>query len=116
MTPVSRTVGEVLRDQSAHPIGRDRELALLGRVLEADGPLVVFLYGIAGIGKSTLVDAFAARARGAEVAVLELDCRHVEPTERGFLKALGDAAGGEFQSVEEAADRIGTIGETVLIT
>ena len=39
--------------------GRNRELASLQRVLDANGPRVAFVYGVAGIGKSALLNAFA---------------------------------------------------------
>ncbi len=44
-------------------IGRDEELDLLLQTVNQEEPLVVFIHGLAGIGKSTLLDAFARRAR-----------------------------------------------------
>lgn len=85
------------------------------RLLEPGGPLVLFMYGIAGIGKSTLVSAFAHEARTAGATVLELDCRHIEPTERGFLAALSDAIGGTAEDLHGASERIGALGQPVLI-
>ena len=40
--------------------GRERELASLQRVLDPNGPRVVFVYGVAGIGKSAVLNAFAS--------------------------------------------------------
>jgi hypothetical protein len=71
-------------------VGRDEQRAALGDLLGPDPPaLVAFVHGIAGIGKTALLSAFAldAEQRGAEV--IELDCLTIEPTERGFLDALG---------------------------
>ena len=45
--------------------GRERELASLQRVLDANGPRVAFVYGVAGIRKSALLDAFASAVRGS---------------------------------------------------
>jgi len=48
-------------------VGRSEELGLLLQTLDQDGPFVVHLHGMAGVGKSTLLETFArhARARGA---------------------------------------------------
>ena len=96
-------------------VGREDEWAVLQGLLEADGPLVVFVHGIAGVGKSTLVEAFAVEARDRGATVLHLDCRSIEPTERGFLAALGDANGAATSSTAEAATRLGQLGERVIL-
>ena len=70
-------------------IGRETELRALSDLLRGDEPWVACLHGIAGVGKSGLVRAFLERARGEDSTVLLLDCRTVEPTERGFLAAAG---------------------------
>jgi hypothetical protein len=49
---------------------------------------VIHLHGIAGIGKSALVRRFVDRAEQAGVTVVELDCRTIEPTVRGFREAV----------------------------
>ena len=49
------------------------------------------------MGKSELLAAFATRARKDGATVVALDCRMVEPTERGFLAAVG------FDDVESFA-------------
>jgi hypothetical protein len=50
------------------------------------------LHGIAGMGKSTLLRAFLEQAAESGATVLILDCRLIEPTERGFLRAAGGFA------------------------
>ena len=47
------------------------------------------VHGIAGIGKSGLLGAFLDELRGDGAAIVLLDCRAVEPTERGLLRAAG---------------------------
>ena len=74
-------------------VGRDHELAVLLGSLEESGPLVTFVHGIAGIGKSTLLGAFVARARERGATVLRVDCGSIEPTARGFLGELRRAIG-----------------------
>ena len=100
-----------VRDRLARPagdgfVGRTADLALLARSLEADGAPVTFVHGIGGIGKTRLLQVFGERARAEGVAVVALDCRCIEPTERGFLSAVGDAIGNMPATAEEAADRL----------
>lgn len=72
-------------------VGRDEQLAALTALLEPDPPaLIAFVHGIAGIGKTALLRAFTVEAEERGARVVELDCRTIEPTERGFLQALGD--------------------------
>src|SRR3954470_7805014 len=72
--------------------GRERELASLQRVLDANGPRVAFVYGVAGIGKSALLNAFATGVRRSGTEVWRIDCAAIDPTESSFRAAL-DAAG-----------------------
>jgi hypothetical protein len=72
--------------------GRERELASLRRVLDANGPRVAFVYGVAGIGKSALLNAFARGLRGSGTQVWRIDCAAIDPTESSFRSAL-DATG-----------------------
>src|SRR5258705_13440035 len=99
------TVGQLVEAQAAKLVGREDERAILHRVLDADGPLVVFVHGLAGVGKSTLVQAFAVEARDRGATVLRLDCRAIEPTERGFLTALAGATGTDPSTATDAPPR-----------
>jgi hypothetical protein len=72
--------------------GRERELASLQRVLDASGPRVAFVYGVAGIGKSALLNTFASGLRAFGTQVWRIDCAAIDPTESSFRAAL-DAAG-----------------------
>src|SRR5947209_16303533 len=56
------------------------------------------LHGIAGTGKSTLLEAFTQRARAAGATVIRLDCRTIEATEAGFLSELIAARSEEHTS------------------
>jgi hypothetical protein len=72
-------------------VGRDDQLAALTALLEPDPPaMIAFVHGIAGIGKTALLKGFAIGAEESGAHVVELDCRTIEPTERGFLQAVGD--------------------------
>ena len=71
---------------------------------------VVCIHGIAGIGKSALLSTFLDRGRAAGSSVVELDCRIVEPTERGFLHAAGP-----FDDLGELLEHLGTLSTPVVL-
>jgi len=96
-------------------VGRQDELNLLLQTLDTDGPLVMYLHGIAGTGKSTLLDAFTRHARAAGATVIRLDCQAVEPTEAGLLSELAVATGGVPGSPREVAARLGQVGTRVIV-
>src|ERR1700721_2525571 len=75
-------------------VGRTDELRTLLEVLTDTGPVVVHLHGIAGVGKSRLLGAFAESAQAKGASIIQLDCRGVEPTETGLLSELGMVSGG----------------------
>jgi len=85
---VGSTLGALLDRQAARLVGRDRERAALLRLVRDDVPVAMFVHGLAGVGKSALLAAFASDARERGAAVVSLDGRPIEPTERGFLDAL----------------------------
>ena len=70
-------------------VGRERELERLASGLGDGGPVVTFVHGGPGVGKSALLAALAARATAGGVDVARIECRDVEPTPRAFLDALG---------------------------
>src|SRR5262249_37700138 len=78
-------------------------------------PLVAIVHGIAGVGKSALLRAAAHDARERGATPLLLDGRAVEPTENGFLDALGSALGERLDSVGEAAAALAAVGERVVL-
>jgi hypothetical protein len=96
-------------------VGRNEELGSLHEILADDGPIVVHLHGIAGIGKSRLLGVFAQSARAEGATVVRLDCRGIEPTEAGLLTELATANGGALGSAEEIAARLGRVGAKVIV-
>jgi len=95
-------------------VGRTPELTRLLSMLEQDSPSVAYVHGVGGIGKTSLLAAFCAQARSHGAAVVRLDCRTIEPTESEFLRALGMATGRDVATTEEAAERLGAIGNCVV--
>src|SRR5689334_1045196 len=122
---MSGTLRTLLGARAAAVVGRQAERAVLLELAERDRPLVVAVHGIAGIGKSALLAAFADDARGRGAVVVSLDCGGIEPTERGFLAALdrvigmlrAEPAGGSrpMTTVAEAADALSGLGERVVL-
>src|SRR5689334_23118972 len=84
------TLRTLLEARAAELPGRDRERAALAALAQDEGPLVAIVYGIAGVGKSALLRAAAFDARERGATALLLDGRAIEPTEQGFLRALGE--------------------------
>src|SRR5919108_3377004 len=82
------TLGELLQEQAGTITGREHERARLRRLLDATGPIVAYIHGLAGVGKTPLLHAFGADARAAGAETIELDGHVVYPTQGNFLAAL----------------------------
>src|SRR6187397_453751 len=95
-------LGDIVSERAlAAFAGRAREIDVLLQLFEQGGPLALYVHGVAGIGKSSLLEAFAARVRATGGRVLKIDCRTVEPSVHGFLTELSDALGEPLFTVEE---------------
>ncbi len=117
---MSGTLRSLLGARTAAVVGRQAERALLLDLAGRDRPLVVAVHGIAGIGKSALLAAFAEDARAHGAAVVSLDCGGIEPTERGFLAALDRAMeppadARPMTTVAEAAAALSARGDRVVL-
>ena len=109
-------LGDILSERAlARFAGRERELSTVLGLFEKAGPLVVHVHGVAGIGKSSLLQAFVGRARAQGIRVIRIDCRTVEPTARGLLAELSDALGEPLPGVEDVAQRLASFAEPVAI-
>ena len=107
------TVAQLLDERANALVGRDRELTALLRLIDADGPQVAYVHGVAGAGKSTLVRAFGARARARGAATLQLDGADVEPTRRGLENALDAAL--PPSAPQGATRRLAALGDRVVL-
>jgi hypothetical protein len=99
---MGRTLQSTLDQRAGALIGRERERAALLELVERDTPLVGVVHGIAGVGKSALLQAAAVDARARGTRVVALDGRTFEPTERGFLTSLGAALGTPLTTISDA--------------
>lgn len=95
--------------------GREGELERLATLLEETGPTVMWVHGVAGIGKSTLLSHFVHAARRGGACCLTLDGREIEPTPQGFLGALGEAAQVGLDEPDDLARLLEGREETSLI-
>lgn len=111
-----RTIGDLL---SASDDGsgdyRQSELARLETCLADSGPLVAWIHGPDGHGKSSLLEAFCGRVIAAGAAAIRVDCRTVEPTTAGLLRALGELLGEPVADIESASARIAARGGRVVL-
>jgi len=111
-----QTISDLLASQALEGfVGRGAELEALRDTLSPDGPKVVHVHGIAGIGKTALLERFANEARSGGATVIRLDCRDVEPTEPGLLQSLGEAVGRPQPDADDLAERLGELGDTVIL-
>jgi Transcriptional regulatory protein, C terminal/AAA ATPase domain len=108
---IPQRLGDLVAEHASRSfVGRGEELAMLeGLVGPAGEASVVHLHGDPGIGKSALVAALLDRLTDSGVAAVKLDCRSIEPTERGLLDAL------ESEGSVDAAARLGSLGPAVVL-
>jgi len=97
-------------------VGRQAEVTTLLRLLADDAPIVMHVHGIGGIGKTRLLEEFADQARAHGAVVVTLDCRTLEPSPAGFLRALGLVIGGALHTPEDAAERLSQLSPRVVLT
>ena len=89
--------GKALVNRSTEEIvGRTAEIEVLLSSLESTAPSIWYVHGIAGIGKSTLLRAFASAVGRKGSSVIWLDGRSIEPTTAGFLASLSQQAGRDI--------------------
>ncbi len=83
--------------------GRDAELGLVRQVTAPGGPVVVYVHGPAGIGKTALISALDACLEDEGVRRLHIAAGAVEPTPTAILMALGRVLDHKAGTVAELA-------------
>jgi hypothetical protein len=93
--------------------GRERELALLERILAPGSRVHVgFVHGEGGIGKSTLLREFGRRASARGYEVFPVDGRELAPAPRELERALAGVAESPMPLVLlDTYERIEALGE-----
>jgi hypothetical protein len=112
---MTATLGSLLQERATALAGRDRERAALLDLVAGDAPLVTVVHGIAGVGKTALLHAFAADANAAGIRTVALDGREIEPSPAGFLAALGGALGRRTEPLPAVAAALGALADRVVL-
>src|SRR4051794_3783930 len=95
--------------------GRDAELRLLRQVTAAGGPVVAYIHGPAGIGKTTLVSALDACLADQGVRRLHIAAGAVEPTPTAILMAIGGVLDREARTVAELAAALASVKDITVV-
>lgn len=87
----------VTKNQERLFIGREEECRLFRRYLEQPGknPVILNIFDIGGIGKSSLLDQFEGIAIEAGAAFFKVDSIDFQHSPKGFLNVLAHALGVE---------------------
>src|SRR5262245_22014356 len=110
---MAETLGALLQRHASAITGREHERAQLSRLLEPDGPVIAYVHGLAGVGKTTLLHAFAADARTAGAVTVELDGHVTYATQRAVLSSLARTSGEP--RLEDVVAELGARGEQVVL-
>jgi hypothetical protein len=113
----TQQLGALLEQQASRSfVGRGDDLGRLRSLLGPAGEVrVVHVHGSAGIGKSALVTALLGQMRAAGAETIRLDCRSIEPTERGLLEALAAVTGSRELDVGDVAARLAATDSLVVL-
>jgi len=92
-TSITRIADRLIEARRGRFVGRDAELRLFQTALHAEtSPFIVLhVYGPGGIGKTTLLREYEQMARQRGRTVIRLDCRNMEASPPGFVRALRQA-------------------------
>lgn len=96
-------------------VGRQQQLTKLRQILDTDEAFVTFVYGIGGIGKSSLLEMLATQARDAGDTVIKLDCRMIRPSEEGFLQELQGVTGSASANLDDVASELSRMAPRVIL-
>jgi hypothetical protein len=102
--PPRQTIRDLVAARSEETETSSRvELLQLETCLQDTGPVVAWLHGPAGVGKTRLLNEFGRRTEDAGANIVRIDCNAVEPTASGLLGALGELLAVPVGDVSEAA-------------
>jgi hypothetical protein len=110
------TIADLLERGSAENlIGRTRELALLGELLAPGGPVVAYVHGPYGIGKSALLAALHTPLALRGVRSVRIDGDAVEPQPEAVIAAVASALGAECRTLPELVRVLADRRPTVIV-
>src|SRR5437667_4104430 len=83
------SLGERLERRAVEALaGRGAELQRLQVFTYGDGPPVMHIQGIPGVGKTHLLNALAATVGAKSVFVVRIDARWCEPSQAAYCRAI----------------------------
>jgi hypothetical protein len=91
------------------------ELLRLETCLRDAGPVVAWVHGPAGAGKTALLEAFGRRVSETGADIVRFDCNAVEPTPSGLLGALGELLGSPVGDIPDAATALSSRADRVVV-
>lgn len=101
------TIADVLRQGRRSALaGRSNELGFLRQIATPGGPLVAYVHGPAGIGKTALLSALAGNLDDDGARHVCIEAGAVEPRAAAIVAALGKAFGKEASTVAALADAL----------
>ena len=104
------TIADLIRQGRRTTLaGRNAELRLLRQVTAPGGPVVVYVHGPAGIGKTALVSALDACLEDEGIRRLHIAAGAVEPTPTAILTALGRVLDHEVRTVADLAATLASV-------
>ena len=104
------TIADLIRQGRRTTLaGRNAELRLLRQVTAPGGPVVVYVHGPAGIGKTALISALDACLEDEGVRRLHIAAGAVEPTPTAILTVLGRVLDHEARTVAELAAALASV-------
>lgn len=110
------TIADLIRHgRRATLAGRDAELRLLRQVTAEGGPVVVYLHGPAGIGKTALMSALDSCLEDDGVRGLHIAAGAVEPTPTAILTALTTVLEQEARTVAELAAALASVKNLTVV-
>ena len=108
--------GLIRQGRRAALAGRDAELRLLRNVTKPDGPVVVYVHGPAGIGKTALVSALDDCLEDEGVRRLHIAAGAVEPTPTAILAAFANVLDHDIRTVAELAAALASVKDVTVVT
>ena len=110
------TIADLIRQGRRTALaGRDAELRLLCQVTASGGPVVVYVHGPAGIGKTALISALDACLEDEGVRRLHIAAGAVEHTPPAILTALGRGLGHDARTVAELSSALASIKDVTVV-
>lgn len=111
-----QTIADTLsRNTLSNVVGRDEELTTLATKIQEEGPIVSFVYGVSGIGKTTLLRALATRLSRQRTRAVFVDGHDVEPTSHGILWALAENLTLRHATLKDVSAALAETGQRVAL-